>query len=41
MSIKFIYTTWNEEDNFEFTAGHYETLDEFVDLIKNSEIQIN
>ncbi len=41
MSIKFTYTAWDKETNFELTAGQYQTLDEFVDLIKNSELRIN
>ncbi len=41
MSIKFTYTAWDKETNFELTTGQYQTLDEFADLIKSSELQIN
>ena len=41
MSIRFTYTTWEKENNFEFLAGEYQSLEEFIDLIKSSEQQIN
>ena len=41
MSISFKYTSWEKEDNFELVTGEYHSLEQFVELIKSSEHQIN